>query len=122
MGRKVSYEDCLYFIENYLHIELLDFQKILLKHVCDGEVIYGGRGCGRSTVIKGYTKYLSHLLDENLIKRPQIKKSESPCLTFENGHCIKTTNIDDHGEYWFRKWYESEEDKARESKPKYFIK
>lgn len=65
MGRKVSYEDCLDFIENRLNIELLDFQKILLKHICNGEVIYGGRGCGRTTVIKGYTKYLSHLLEEN---------------------------------------------------------
>lgn len=66
MNKKVSYEDCLNFIENYLNIELLDFQKILLKHICNGEVIYGGRGCGRNTVIKGYAKYLSHLLDENV--------------------------------------------------------
>jgi hypothetical protein len=65
MNKKISYEDCLYFIENYLHIELLCFQKILLKHICNGEVIYGGRGCGRNTVVKGYAKYLSHLLDEN---------------------------------------------------------
>jgi hypothetical protein len=66
---KVPYEDCLRFIENYLQIELLDFQKILLKHICNGEIIYGGRGCGRSTVVKGYTEYLSRSLDRNYPKR-----------------------------------------------------
>lgn len=61
MSIKVSYEDCLYFIENYMHIELLDFQKTLLKALCNGKDIRGGRGCGRSTVVKGYIEYLHSL-------------------------------------------------------------
>ena len=73
MSRKISYEDCLNFIENYLHIELLDFQKEILKHICNGEYISGGRGCGRHTVIKGYNKYVSNLLDKNYCEvRPNI--------------------------------------------------
>lgn len=75
MNRKVSYEDCLNFIENYLHIELLDFQKTFLKHICNGEYIWGGRGCGRSTVIKGYTKYLTHLLEDYYNTKPNVKNS-----------------------------------------------
>ena len=68
---RVPYENCLRFIENYLNIELLDFQKTLLKHICNGEDIRGGRGCGRSTVVKGYTEYLSRLLDRNYPKRDE---------------------------------------------------
>lgn len=66
---KVPYEDCLYFIENYLNIELFDFQRTLLKALCNGEDIRGGRACGRSTVVKGYTEYLSRSLDRNYPKR-----------------------------------------------------
>ena len=75
MSRKVSYQDCLNFIENYLHIELLDFQKTLLKHICNGEYIWGGRGCGRSMVIKGYTKYLAHLLEDYYDAKPNVTNS-----------------------------------------------
>lgn len=67
--KKVSYEDCLRFIENYLNIELLDFQKTLLKALCNGEDIRGGRAYGRSTVVKGYAEYLSRSLDRNYPKR-----------------------------------------------------
>ena len=67
--KKVSYEDCLNFIENYMHIELLNFQKTLLKALCNGEDIRGGRACGRSTVVKGYTEYLSRSLDRSYPKR-----------------------------------------------------
>lgn len=114
MNRKVSYEDCLSFIENYLHIELLDFQKELLKHICNGEYIWGGRGCGRSTVIKGYTKYNAHLLENYYDVKPNITRSlpqlvkdeyqlvkdgysaefyhidEEPIIDFKNGSWIKT--------------------------------
>lgn len=65
MGKKISYEDCLDFIENCLNIELLDYQKYYLRCICENTVAIGGRGCGRTTVIKGYTKYLSYLLEEN---------------------------------------------------------
>lgn len=101
---KVPYEDCLRFIENYLHIELFDFQRTLLRHICDGEIIYGGRGCGRSTVVKGYIEYLSRLLDEHcydaksnkMISYPKgagyCGKSyidEEPLVVFKNGSWIK---------------------------------
>ena len=76
---KVPYEDCLHFIENYMHIKLLDFQKTLLKAFCNGEDIRCGRGCGRSTVVKGYTEYLSRLLDKN----------------YKDGHSAKVCLVDE---------------------------
>lgn len=83
---KVPYENCLRFVENYLNIELFDFQRTLLKALCDGEDIRGGRGCGRSTVVKGYTEYLSRSLDRNYPKRDgyyaEIFVDEEPSVGF----------------------------------------
>lgn len=87
MTKKVSYKDCLDFMENYLHIELLDFQKRFLKHICNGEYIWGGRGCGRSTVIKGYTKYLAHLLEDYYDAKPNVTNS------FVKSRNLKSSNF-----------------------------
>lgn len=101
---KVPYEDCLRFIENYLNIELFDFQRTLLKALCNGEDMRGGRACGRSMVVKGYTEYLSRLLDEHCYDtksnetisypkgagyygKPYI--DEEPIIVFKNGSWIK---------------------------------
>lgn len=88
---KVPYEDCLRFIENYLNIELFDFQRTLLKALCNGDDIRGGRGCGRSTVVKGYTKYLSRMLDKNYTDGYSAKVhlvDEEPLIEFKNGSWI----------------------------------
>lgn len=88
---KVPYENCLRFIENYLNIELFDFQRTLLKALCNGEDIRGGRGFGRSTVVKGYTEYLSRLLDKNYTDGYSAKVhlvDEEPLVEFKNGSWI----------------------------------
>lgn len=106
MSIKVPYENCLKFIENYSHIELFDYQRKLLKHICNGKYIWGGRGCGRSTVIKGYTKYITHLLENHYDVKSNITKplfqsakdgysaefcciDEKPIVEFKNGSWIK---------------------------------
>ena len=93
MSKKVSYEDCLDFIENYLHIELLDFQKYMLRRMCEEQIeVKGGRACGRSTVVKGYTEYLSRSLDRNYPKRDgyyaKVFVDEEPLIEFKNGSWI----------------------------------
>lgn len=88
---KVPYEDCLRFIENYLNIELFDFQRTLLKALCNGDDIRGGRGCGRSTVVKGYTKYLSRLLDENYCDtKPNVMNSSSKLRNLQSNNLLSS--------------------------------
>ena len=104
MSIKVPYEDCSRFIENYLHIELFGFQRVILKALCNGENIHTGRSCGRSVVVTGYTEFLSRLLDrhnydtKSKTMMPCSKKSgyygkayidERPLIVFRNGSWIK---------------------------------
>lgn len=65
MSRKVSYEDCLNFIEHRLHIKLYNFQKEIIKCFCEGKEIRTARGVGRTMCAEAYGKYISHLLDRN---------------------------------------------------------
>ena len=65
MSRKVSYEDCLNFIEHKLHIKLYDFQKEIIKCFCEGKEIRTARGVGRTICAEAYGKYISYLLDKN---------------------------------------------------------
>lgn len=53
---KVS--DVVAHIENLYHVELMDFQKDLLKHIIVGDVIYTPRCVGRSMLYNGYADYL----------------------------------------------------------------
>ena len=46
------------YIENLYHVELMDFQKDLLKHIIAGDVIYTPRCVGRSMLYNGYANYL----------------------------------------------------------------
>ena len=65
MNRKVSYEDCLNFIEYRLHIKLYDFQKEIIKCFCEGKEVRTPRGIGRTICAEAYGKYISHMLDKN---------------------------------------------------------
>lgn len=57
---KVS--DVAAHIENLYHVELLDFQKDLLKHIVAGDIIYTPRCVGRSMLYNGYADYLQNVV------------------------------------------------------------
>lgn len=65
MNRKVSYEDCLRFIENNLDIKLFAFQKEIIKCFCEGKEIRTARGIGRSMCADAFGEYIAHLYDRN---------------------------------------------------------
>lgn len=57
----INFEDVVKFIEKSNNIKLYDYQKKLLKNLIDGKITDCPRGCGKSTVINGYAKYLDYL-------------------------------------------------------------
>ena len=65
MNRKVSYKDCLNFIERKLRIKLYDYQKEIIKCFCEGKEIRTARGVGRSFCAEAYGKYIANLHDRN---------------------------------------------------------
>ena len=65
MNRKVSYEDCLNFIERKLKIKLYGFQKDIIKCFCEGKEIRTTRGAGRTVCAEAFGKYISYLYDRN---------------------------------------------------------
>lgn len=64
-SRKVSYEDCLRFIEHKLNIKLYDFQKEIIKAFCEGKEVRTSRGVGRTMCADAFGKYIGHLYSEN---------------------------------------------------------
>lgn len=62
MNRKTTYRDCLNFIENQLHIRLLDFQKEYIKACFENRMIVGGRGTGKTMCRNAYNKYIDSLI------------------------------------------------------------
>ena len=105
MRRKVSYIDCLHFIEHYLHIELLAYQREIIKCFCEGKEVRVPKLSGRTLCAESYGKYIAHLLDKNdnntkpdvLISCPEgktgyhgkIHVDEEPYIEFKNGSYIK---------------------------------
>lgn len=78
-SRKVSYEDCLRFIEHKLNIQLYDFQKEIIKAFCEGKGhLYSENNYGvEPEVIIPYTV----LVKNNIISKERIeqyKKVMSP--------------------------------------------
>ena len=65
INRKVSYEECLKFIEHKLNIKLYDFQKEIIKAFCEGREVRTSRGAGRTMCADAFGKYISHLYSEN---------------------------------------------------------
>lgn len=65
MNRKVSYEDCLNFIEHKLKIKLYDFQKEIIKCFCEGKEVRTCRGAGRTMCADAFSKYIAYLYDRN---------------------------------------------------------
>ena len=62
---RISYEDCLNFIEHKLHIKLYDFQKEIIKCFCEGKQVITARGIGRTLCAEAYGKYISYVLSKN---------------------------------------------------------
>lgn len=92
MSKKVSYEDCLDFIENYLHIELLDFQKYVLRRMCEEQIeVKGGRAWGRTMINDAYNKYIARLYEKSGFNIPVHTDEELP-PEFKNASWIKTTS------------------------------
>jgi predicted AAA+ superfamily ATPase len=46
------------FIERENNIKLAEYQKEIVDHIIRGDIIYTPRGCGRSTLYKGYAKFI----------------------------------------------------------------
>jgi spore cortex formation protein SpoVR/YcgB (stage V sporulation) len=50
--------DIIYFVEKYMNIELLDWQKNVLTHYNNGEIIFtGGQRSGKNIVIDSIRKH-----------------------------------------------------------------
>ena len=62
---KGNYEDCLKFIENELHIRLLDFQKEVIKGYFENRIVRTGRGTGCTMCREAYGKYINSLNDNS---------------------------------------------------------
>lgn len=62
--RKYDYEDCLRFIEK-AGIQLYDYQKQMLRMMCENKTFISARGCGRTTVAEAFGKYVAHTQDRN---------------------------------------------------------
>ena len=101
MSRKVSYEDCLNFIEHKLKIKLYDFQKEIIKCFCEGKEIRTARGVGRTVCADAYGKYVSHLLDRN-------DYEAEPEVTIPYHVLIRNGMLDEHRVEAYRKVLSSE--------------
>jgi hypothetical protein len=51
--------DIVYFAENFLGLELLPWQRELLHHYNNGEVIFGGRIYGKNLILDTIKKHRS---------------------------------------------------------------
>lgn len=65
MNRKVTYEDCIKYIEKVLRIKLFDYQKEIIKCFCEGKEVRVCRAGGRSICAEAFGKYIAHLYDSN---------------------------------------------------------
>jgi reverse gyrase len=59
--KKGNYKDCLKFIQNELHINLLNFQKEIIRSFFENRSMIIPRGCGKTTCINAYSKYIKHI-------------------------------------------------------------
>ena len=62
---KVDYESCKYYVENVLHLDLFDYQWMMLKAFCEGMEVRTARGLGRTYVAEAFGKYIAHLYGRN---------------------------------------------------------
>ena len=58
---KIDCNDAIKFIENYLNIELLDFQKEVIKGYLNQKNVFMPRCAGTSTLLKGLGEYFIDL-------------------------------------------------------------
>ena len=65
MYRKVSYDECIDFIEKYTDIRLFGYQKEMLKAFCEGKEVRSARCAGRSLVAKVFGEYIARVYDRN---------------------------------------------------------
>lgn len=102
MSRKVSYEDCLKFIEQKLHIKLYDYQKEIIKCFCEGKEIRTARGVGRTMCAKAYGEYITNLYDKN-------NYETEPEVVIPYNVLIRNGMLDEHRVEAYRKVLSPEE-------------
>ena len=99
---KVSYEDCLNFIEHKLHIKLYDFQKEIIKCFCEGKQVITARGAGRTLCAEAYGKYISYVLSKNNYE------VEPDMIILTPYHILKENNVlDEHNVEAFEREFRS---------------
>ncbi len=57
---EVDYNECFEFIKEALNVELFNYQKMILKALCEGLEIRTARGIGRSLVVDCLSRYLAY--------------------------------------------------------------
>lgn len=63
--REIKYNDCAKYVQHELGIKLYDYQKDVLKAMCDGVEFRSSRGIGRTFVAECFGKYVAHLYSRN---------------------------------------------------------
>jgi hypothetical protein len=66
MNGKISYNECIAFIEDLQNIKLHKYQIEIVKDICEGKEIRFGRGMGRSFITENYLNYLAYVYDKNI--------------------------------------------------------
>lgn len=62
---QVDYESCKNYIQNVLHIEMFDYQWMMLKAFCEGMEVRTARGIERTYEAEAFGKYIAHLYGRN---------------------------------------------------------
>ncbi len=62
--RQYDYEDCIRFIERQ-GIKLFDYQKTMIRMMCENRPFIAARGIGRSSAAEAFGKYVAHTQDRN---------------------------------------------------------
>lgn len=69
----IKYHECSWFIKHKLKINLLPYQEVMLKAMCDGLEIRSARCIGRSFVADAFGKYVASIAGaNNYEKKPDV--------------------------------------------------
>lgn len=73
MNGKISYDECIAFIEDLQNTRLHKYQREIIKAIWEGKEIQFARGMGRSFIAENYLNYLAHVYDESFEENVNIK-------------------------------------------------
>ena len=72
----INYKQVQNYIETKNNIKLKPFQILALKAIIRGETIFLPRGCGYTTLYKGYADFLIERISKELLDKETIDDKE----------------------------------------------